>query len=490
MSYKLSTNSESGKKVIAALEALGDATTGVESVSSGIRDHSETFYVKPESRSYAQMAEIAAAAASEEKEISLFAKTFRYRPWDGAYATQATLFEIYGYGGFGKATESMFGSTPPAKISIEVGPGQTVEVPWGELSVPDLKATLMLGATQDREYGLVFQLTAQAPKKMERAIKGLFTAIENTLQTKSIYKGKAINGASQPEFIDPFSVSRDRVIYTRGVEHSLHGLLWNPIRYTDETRERGVSLKRAVLLAGPYGTGKSLTGMLTAQEAVSNGWTYILCRPGKDNLEEVMQTARLYQPSVVFYEDVDVIASTEDKTEVQRLLDVFDGITSKGTEIIVVMTTNHLASIHKGMLRPGRMDGIIKIEGLDAEGCARMVRVMCGDRLSDDVDLDAVGKALEQFEPAFVAEVIKRADLFNLDKTDVKLRTDDFLGAAESLRYQWAQYNDARELKAQPTLDTALGELVSSAFAGLVDSGKIYMENEDSGFSATLNIEQ
>ena len=478
MAEALSTNTESSKKVIAALESLADAATGFESVSSGIRDHADTYYIKPESRSYAQMAEIAASAAAEEKEIALFAKTFRYRPWDGAYATKATLFKIYGYGGFGKATMSMFGSTPPATIDIEVGPNETVSVPWGELSVPDLKATLTLGAGYDREYGQVFQLQVTAPKKMEQAIKGLFVAIENHLKTDSIYKGKAINGASQPEFIDPFSIKRERVIYTKQVEHSITGLLWNPIRYTEETRARGVSLKRAVLLAGPYGTGKSLTGMLTAQEAVTHGWTYILCRPGKDNLEEVMQTARLYQPAVVFYEDVDVLASTDDKTEVQRLLDVFDGITSKGTEIIVAMTTNHLETIHKGMLRPGRMDGIIKIEGLDSEGCQRMVKVMSGDRLDPNVDLELVGAALAQYEPAFVAEVIKRADLFNLDKKDVLLRTEDFIGAAESLRFQWAQYEGAREAKAAPALDTVFNNIVTSSLEGLMASEKVYLTDD------------
>lgn len=488
MSYNLSTNTDANKKVIAALESLADATTGVESVSSGIRDHNDTFYVKPATRSYAQMAEIAGAAAAEEKEMAIFAKTFRYRPWDGAFATQKTLFDIYGYGGFGKATESMFGSRPPAKITIEVGPNESIEVPWGELSVPDLKATLTLGGAYDKEYGQVFSLMVTAPKKMERAIKGLFTAIENTLKTQSIYKGKAINGASQPEFIDPFAIDRHKVIYTKTVEQSLIGLLWNPIRFTEEMRTRGISRKRAVLLAGPYGTGKSLTGMLTAQEALEHGWTYILCRPGKDNLEEVMQTARLYQPSVVFYEDVDVLASTNDAGEVQRLLDVFDGITSKGTEVMVVMTTNNISHIHKGMLRPGRMDGIITIAGLDAEGCQRMVTAMCGDRLADDVDLDVVGRALEAYEPAFVAEAIKRADTFNLDRSDVKLRTEDFIGAAESLRPQWEQYEGARETKALPTLDHVFTGMVNTAVTDLFASEKIVLEDDNGNWSATAKV--
>jgi len=503
MSY-LSTNKDQVKKVHEALEALSEATAGLETVSSGIRDHEDTYYVKPESRSYAQMAEIAVAAANEEKQTVQLSRSFKYLPWDGAYATAKTLSDLFGYPGFGKASMSMFGSNPPQQISINVGPNETIEVPWGELEVPDLKATLSLGGYRDKEYGQIFNLSVTAPKKMEKAIKGLFNAIEQTLQTASIYKGKAITGSEMPEFIDPFSVSRDKVIYTRPVEHQLTGLLWNPIRFTQRARERGISLKRCVLLAGPYGTGKSLTGMLTAQEATNNGWTYILCRPGKDDLDVVMQRAKLYQPAVVFYEDIDVLASATEKTAIQSLLDVFDGITSKGTEIQVVMTTNHLQEIHKGMLRPGRMDGIVKIDGLDADGCARMVLAMSGKRLAGDleslrgefstevpdfgpehtdagIDLHVVGKALESYEPAFVAEAIKRADLFNLDKEDVTLTTEDFVWSSESLKFQWEQYNDAGEHRPAPAIDTAVASIVAEKITEILNRTYVNGESVEVG---------
>jgi transitional endoplasmic reticulum ATPase len=504
MSY-LGTNKEAIKKVHEALEALSEATAGVETVASGIRDHEQTFYVKPEARSYAQMAEIAVAAANEEKQTISLSRTFKYLPWDGAYATAKTLSELFGYPGFGKASMSMFGSTPPQRISIQVSANETIEVPWGQLEVPDLKAVLTLGGYRDKDYGQIFNIEATIPKSMEKTIKGLFNAIEITLQNDSIYKGKAFTGADMPEFIDPFSITKDKVIYTRPVEHQLTGLLWNPIRFTERARERGISLKRCVLLAGPYGTGKSLTGMLTAQEAVNNGWTYILCRPGKDDLDVVMQRAKLYQPAVVFYEDIDVLASSTEKSAIQSLLDVFDGITAKGTEIQVVMTTNHLQEIHKGMLRPGRMDGIVKIDGLDSDGCARMVMAMSGQRLagdldalksqfstdipdygpeqsSNEIDLATVGKALESYEPAFVAEAIKRADLFNLDKENVTLTTEDFVWSSESLRFQWEQYNGAGEHRPSPEIDTSIASIVSRQITEVinnsyVDGNRIEVDN-------------
>src|SRR6185436_54082 len=97
--------------------------------------------------------------------------------------------------------------------------------------------------------------------------------------------------------------------------------VWTLLEHTQRMRELGMPLKRAVLFEGDYGTGKTLGAFLTAQIAVDNGWSFHYCRPGRDNIEEVMQTARLYQPSVVFFEDVDTLTESGDRDTVSRLLD-------------------------------------------------------------------------------------------------------------------------------------------------------------------------
>ncbi|NIS12736.1 MAG: AAA family ATPase, partial [Thermoplasmata archaeon] len=88
---------------------------------------------------------------------------------------------------------------------------------------------------------------------------------------------------------------------------------------------------------------------------------FIQCRPGIDNVYDAMKTARLYQPAVVFYEDVDTIAQgdqTQGHVAVTQLLDIFDGLTAKSTKILAILTTNHPEKIHKGMVRPGRLDAV------------------------------------------------------------------------------------------------------------------------------------
>ena len=475
----LSTNDKALGNILEALANLDAASNGYESVASGIRGHDENYYIKPNNRTFAQMAEIAAAAAAEEKEIAEFSNDFNFRPWDGANAVARTLFDQFGHPGFGKRIQTMFGVIEPQVKQIDVDhTGRKIGVPWGDLWVPEFQAVFSLGSTFSTNYGRVFSLSVKAPKKMERSIRGFFQLIELYLKEHSIYKGKAFREQEMPTFIDEYKQDRGSVIYTKSVEHQLTGLLWNPIQYADRARQRGLSLKRSILLAGPYGTGKSLTGLVTAQVATANGWTYIECRPG-DDLDEVMQAARLYQPAVVFYEDIDNITDSNDKATVQKLLDVFDGISAKGTEIICVMTTNHLDTIHKGMLRPGRMDGIILIEGLDPDGCIRMVKNISKDRMSPDVDIELVGETMAAMEPAFVKESTQRADWFNLDKENPILETEDYLGGAESMRFQWELYGGAREIKAKPVLDTIFSEIATAGLSDLIETGHVRLNTSD-----------
>lgn len=105
----------------------------------------------------------------------------------------------------------------------------------------------------------------------------------------------------------------------------------------------------------------------------------------------MLRTARLYQPAVVFIEDIDYRANNGESDAVTELLEAFDGITSKGGELQIVMTTNHLDRIHKGMLRPGRLDAVVHIGALDRNGVERLCRVVIDEsHLDKEVDFDAV----------------------------------------------------------------------------------------------------
>jgi transitional endoplasmic reticulum ATPase len=398
--------------------------------------------------------------------VHAFRRTFRYRPDDVAHALGVAMKKIFGTTGIGKETVGFFGSvTPPTFRTVNTGFNETAQVIQGKTEFPPLGAVITVHYDQDAEVGMLGHLIIEAPRRFRAQAEGLFLAVEDVLKTASIYRGKAVNGSDTPGFLNTGLIDPRRVIYTADVMDQLDANLWTPIRHTDVLREMGMPLKRAVLLEGPYGTGKSMAAALTARICEENSWTFVQVRPG-DDLELAMKTARLYEPAVVFYEDVDTVTENGEPAHVSRLLDIFDGIAAKGADVIVVMTTNHVDKIQKGMLRPGRMDSVIHIGAMEPDGFRKLIEVNVPEGMLMNIDYDEVGKAFDGFLPAFAMEAINRAMRYGVSRSKGKpdfLTTHDFVAAADGLRPQLARMNEATEGVRLPNVDKALRDMVQDA---------------------------
>lgn len=415
----------------------------------------------------------------QQKQYHEYNKVFHYRPYDVACAVNAALKQVFGSTGLGETIQTMFGPIHPEFVEVPVGVSETVSVPYNRVAFPPLggDAYLHIGHTNVREKGACGAVTVFAPRAAKAQVEGLFKVIEKQLKEHSIYRGKALIGGDQimPQFLDVRKVNPAHVIYSDDVLQQLNANVWSLIEHTPLMRELGESLKRAVLLEGPYGTGKSLAAFLTAQRAVENGWTFLFVRPG-DNLDAAMRTAQLYAPAVVFFEDIDVVGDAGDPAKVSKLLDSFDGIGAKGAEVIAVLTTNRKDKIHKGMLRPGRLDAVITINQLDRSGIEKLIAAKVpADMIALGLDYDAIFEAYAEFTPAFAAEAISRTKRFAIareGKAPAALFTEDFVGAAKSLHPQLQLMKDAAEEKHLPTADLALRNIVADAVETLrfVDS--------------------
>lgn len=389
---------------------------------------------------------------AEDTENAIFSRQYKCRPWDGGVNAFRAMKRAFGMA-VGKATMGFFGPNPPEYRHVQISPTETEEIPWGRFQVPLIEgANFYFGQYMDPEYGICFCIQVEAPRKQRFLIEGLFKLIQDEITGSSIYRGKAIDGKVQPDFIDLSAVDPSKVVYSEQVMADLEAYVWGVMRYGDAQAKLGMSLKRAILLEGTYGTGKTLAALLTAKVAVENGWTFIMARPGRDDFTQVMQTAKLLQPAVVFYEDADTLGQAEqDDTSISKVLDLFDGIQSKGTKMMIVLTTNHPEMLHKGMLRPGRIDSEIRIGHLDRVGVEKLIRAAIpAERLGDNVDFNAVYKACEGYVPAFVKEVADRSVRYSLarvkgDIAMVRIETDDLVHAAGGMRPQFDRMNEAPE---------------------------------------------
>jgi transitional endoplasmic reticulum ATPase len=470
------TREEQQREILENLEVLG----GKQQQDDDVIYYGTTLVI-PETMSLPQTREFVDRKIQENEAETVFSRTFPFRPWDGAWCMWQMMKRQFGAVNHrGRISWGFFGPSeePPSLITVASGVNKTEQIPWGVLTVPFLPGTTFeTTVDESEEYGALFRLHVEGPKKFRYRIEGIFELVQKELETNSLYRGKAFDGQPTPEFVDVHAIDRNKVLYSEEVRTQLEAMVWGQLRHTKETEKLGVPLKRAVLIHGPFGTGKTLAMMITGQEAIENGWTFIKLRPGRDDLAQGLKTARLYQPCVVAYEDIDTIAgpvAEGDRLSISRLLDDFDGIEAKGTKILCILTTNYPERIHKGMARPGRLDAMIELTELDQAAVEGLVRTRIpSDKLEDDVDWAAVFDAAQGYKPAFVTEFADRTMRYVLVRTGgttsgVKIGTADLVAAAQGLRPQYEKMEGAQDITEKDSLSTALDRRVENVVRSTV----------------------
>jgi len=397
---------------------------------------------------------------SEEQEIALIEEVDAF-VWDGAHAFAQVLDKKYGF--FKGITQhTFFGSNPPAMIGIETANGTTVNVPWGQFSVPGITGTFTTQTTEKKGMG-IFQLVVRTKKKFEGEVKALVQLIREYVKANSIYKGQAfkmsfldtegeIDPYAKPVFLDLSKVDEKQMIFSYSLDSAIRTNLFTPIEQSEGCRKLGIPLKRGVLLAGDYGVGKTLVAYNTAKKARDHGWTYIYCENPKE-LAAITRFAVRYAPAVVFCEDIDRVMGGDRTISLDENLNVLDGIEAKDKELLVVFTTNQVDKIHQAALRPGRLDAVIAISRPDREAVERLIRLYAGRLISDEVDLSAVGRLLADNIPAVIQECVNRSKLsaLRLMKGNVdEIPVDALVEAAETMKMQLDLLNRKPKLPVHP----------------------------------------
>lgn len=341
-------------------------------------------------------------------------------PFDGAYAFMNAMKTLYGWA-TPVPTPGFFGPKPPQTISLEIAYGVTTQIIWGRFAIPNIDGVLQTGVYQNDNGMLNFCIQGEVKKKHMKDIKRLADLTREIVATASIYRGQAIrldcdkNGKvdfnKQPKFLDLTRVNPDELTYSEEVMTQIRTNLFTPIEHTKECRSYGIPLKRGVLLQGPYGTGKTLAAFVTATKCVANGWTFILLDK-VSGLDGALTFARLYGPSVVFAEDIDREVTGERSVAMDDILNTIDGIESKGSEIITILTSNHVENINPAMLRPGRLDAVIHVQAPDAVAAEKLIRIYARNTIAAGTDLTEAGKELDGKIPAVIREVVERAKLY------------------------------------------------------------------------------
>jgi len=350
---------------------------------------------------------------------------FNYFYWDGAYALSQAMEKRYGFV-FGKTEKTFFGDFPPQLVGVEVEQGKSILIPYGKFTAPSVADSVFETGFQIKDGRMNFQYSVTCKHMYEEEMKKLRDEVEKYLEEHSIYKGKAISirfkndkgenlidlkQVPTPKFLDLSKLVEDDLVFSKKVGDAIDTNLFTILEKPELARKAGIPIKRGILLAGDYGTGKTLTAYVAAQKAVKHSFfTYIYCEQPQE-FTQIMRFAAQYAPALVFCEDVEKIAGLDKDKGVDELVNIIDGVETKNVEIIVVFTTNVIKNVHPSLLRPGRMDAVIPIYKPDAEAVQRLVWNYCGQFLEMNADLSQVGELLKDNIPSVIREVCERSKL-------------------------------------------------------------------------------
>ncbi|MFC3958279.1 AAA family ATPase [Halovivax cerinus] len=224
----------------------------------------------------------------------------------------------------------------------------------------------------------------------------------------------------------------------------------------------GVEPPSGVLLYGPPGTGKTLIARAVANEVdahfISISGPEIMSKykgESEEKLREAFERARTESPSIIFFDEIDSIASARDGDAdaesriVGQLLSLMDGLDGRG-DVIVIGATNRVDSLDPALRRGGRFDREIQIGVPDESGRHEILEVHTrGMPLADDVSIETLASRTHGFVGADLDSVTSEAAM-----AAIRRRPTD-----EDDRAEW----NAEPLVTRADFDTALASVEPSA---------------------------
>ena len=227
-----------------------------------------------------------------------------------------------------------------------------------------------------------------------------------------------------------------------------------PLKYPETFERLGVQPPRGILLYGSPGTGKTLLAKAVASESEANFISVkgpeLLSKwvgESEKGVREVFRKAKQTAPTVIFFDEIDSIASTRSgsdsdsgvtKRVVNQLLTEMDGL-EELEDVAIIAATNRPDIIDPGLMRPGRFDRHIKVDVPSEEARVAIFEVHTKNMpLASDVDLKKLAKNTDGYVGADIEAVCREAAMLTL-RNDMK---------AEEVPYKY--FKEAIE-KVKPT---------------------------------------
>ncbi|XP_008419366.1 spermatogenesis-associated protein 5 isoform X1 [Poecilia reticulata] len=208
-----------------------------------------------------------------------------------------------------------------------------------------------------------------------------------------------------------------------------------PLRHPEAFTRMGIQPPKGVLLYGPPGCSKTMIAKALANESGLNflaikGPELLSKYVGESEraVREVFRKARAVAPSIVFFDEIDALASERGSSAgsggvgdrvLAQLLTEMDGI-EQLRDVTVLAATNRPDMIDKALMRPGRLDRIVYVPLPDGPTRWEIFSLQFRNMpVAESVSLDELVTRTNKYSGAEITAVCREAALLALQE-DIK----------------------------------------------------------------------
>ncbi|KAG2781410.1 Spermatogenesis-associated protein 5 [Phytophthora cactorum] len=240
----------------------------------------------------------------------------------------------------------------------------------------------------------------------------------------------------RPSALREISVDVPRVLWSDiGGQDALKQVLreaveW-PLQHPEAFTRMGIRPPKGVLLYGPPGCSKTLAAKALATES---GMNFIAIKgpelfskwvgESEQQVREVFRKARAASPTVVFFDEIDALASTRGSggssgasdRVLSQLLTELDGLEPL-KRVLVVAATNRPDLLDPALMRPGRVDRALYVSPPDVPAREQILQIHTRKTpLASDVSLAELAIATARFSGAELQALCREAALHAVEE--------------------------------------------------------------------------